>query len=104
MAICSPTRVISTAAATAQVSGGSPAHRPTATDASITSRALLGRAGRGGAPAAQGSAAGVACAGPDAEQGLEFPEDGVERQAGAGTFGSRRNCVQNAWARAVSVT
>src|SRR3954454_25414980 len=68
------------------------------------SRALLGRGGRGGAPAAQGSAAGVACAGPDAEQGLEFPEDGVERQAGAGTFGSRRNCVQNAWARAVSVT
>src|SRR3954453_20548362 len=69
-----------------------------------TSRALLGWAGRGGAPAAQGLAAGVACAGPDAEQGLEFPEDGVERQAGAGTFGSRRNCVQNAWARAVSVT
>lgn len=48
--------------------------------------------------------AGAASAGPDTEQGLEFAEDGVESQAGARAFGSWRNCVQKAWARAVSVT
>jgi hypothetical protein len=46
-----------------------------------TSRALLGRV-------VEGSLAGVAGAGPDGEQGLEFAEYGVEGQAGAGAFGS----------------
>jgi hypothetical protein len=65
------------------------------------SSALL-RRGRG--PGAEGLSTGAACAGPDVEQGLKFAEYGVESQAGAGAFGSRRNWVQNAWASAVSVT
>ena len=40
--------------------------------------------------------AGAAGAGPDGEQCLELGEDGVEGQAGAGTFGSYRSWVQNA--------
>jgi hypothetical protein len=35
-----------------------------------------------------GLVAGLASAGPDSEQCLEFTENGVESQAGAGTFGS----------------
>ena len=38
---------------------------------------LLGRVVGCGLPRRHGLAAGVACAGPDAEQGLEFAEDGV---------------------------
>src|SRR4051794_26968215 len=68
------------------------------------SSALLGGVRRGGWPGADRPSAGAARAGPDVEQGLELAEYGVERQAGAGTFGSRRNWVQKACARAASVT
>src|SRR3954454_4093708 len=69
-----------------------------------TSSALLGGVRRGGWPGADRPSAGAARAGPDVEQGLELAEYGVERQAGAGTFGSRRSWVQKACARAASVT
>src|SRR3954465_5104926 len=72
--------------------------------AAAPSSALLGGVRRGGWPGADRPSAGAARAGPDVEQNLELAEYGVERQAGAGTFGSRRNCVQKACARAASVT
>src|SRR2546423_10698755 len=40
----------------------------------------------------------VACAGHGCEQGLQLAEYGVEGQAGAAAFGSRRSRVQKAWA------
>lgn len=70
----------------------------------LPSSALLGRVRRGRSSCGDELEAGAASAGPDTEQGLEFAEDGVESQAGARAFGSWRNCVQKAWARAVSVT
>jgi hypothetical protein len=41
-------------------------------------------------------AACMACAGDDGEHPLEFAEYGVQRQAGAGAFGSSLSMVQNA--------
>ena len=64
----------------------------------------VGRVDEVGSEPRDGLQAGAAGAGPDAEQGLEFAEYGVERQAGAGAFGSLRRFVQNAWARAARVT
>src|SRR5262245_51387004 len=52
----------------------------------------------------EGLAAGVACAGPDGQQRLQLAEDGVQGQADAAAFGSRRSWVQKAWASAVRVT
>ena len=69
-----------------------------------TSSTLLGRVDEVGSVPGDGLLAGAARAGPDVEQGLEFAEYGVESQAGAGAFGSFRRWVQNAWARAASVT
>jgi hypothetical protein len=63
----------------------------------VPSSTLLGRVG-------VGALAGVAGAGPDGQERLKFAEDGVESQAGAGAFGSYRNCVQKAWASEVRVT
>jgi hypothetical protein len=54
------------------------------------------RVGWGGSVGRHGLQSGAAGAGPDAEQGLEFAEYGVESQAGAGAFGSLRSSVQNA--------
>src|SRR5438105_15787529 len=46
----------------------------------------------------------VACAGHGCEQGLQLAEYGVEGQAGAAAFGSRRSRVAKAWASTVRVT
>src|SRR5256714_3806032 len=46
----------------------------------------------------------VACAGHGCEQGLQLAEYGVEGQAGAAAFGSRRSRVQKAWASTARVT
>jgi hypothetical protein len=51
-----------------------------------------------------GTVAGGAGAGHDREEDLEFLHDGVEGQAGAGTFGSRRRLLRKAWARLTRVT
>ena len=70
---------------------------PFAEPGQAPSSALLGRVG-------VGTLAGAAGAGPDGEHGLEFAEYGIEGQAGARAFGSKRNWVQNAWATVVRVT
>ena len=84
--------------------GDRPTRRRYLPDGRSPSSTLLGRVVGCRSPRRDGLAAGVACAGPDAQQGLELAEDGVEGQAGAGAFGSRRMSVQNAWASAASVT
>ena len=43
-----------------------------------------------------GAVAGRACADHDREEKLELFQDGVEGQAGAGAFGSRRKLVMKA--------
>ena len=55
-------------------------NKPLLTD-TIISSALLGRVG-------VGALAGAAGAGPNGQEGMEFAEDGVKGQAGAGAFGS----------------
>ena len=62
----------------------------------VSSSTLLGRVDEVGSGPRDGLPAGATGAGPDAEQGLEFAEYGVESQAGAGAFGSLRSSVQNA--------
>src|SRR3954447_13148371 len=82
----------------------SPAPRPRSADSghsrsgssTTPSSALLGRVDGVGSEPRDGLPAGATGAGPDAEQGLEFAEYGVESQAGAGAFGSLRSSVQNA--------
>ena len=62
----------------------------------LASSTLLGRVDEVGSVPGDGLSAGATGAGPDAEQGLELAEYGVESQAGAGAFGSLRSSVQNA--------
>src|SRR5256885_417946 len=79
--------------------GSRPGHpRPTAAVShQLPSSALLSRV-------VEWAVADVARAGHDDEKALQEPDNGVEGQAGAAAFGSRRSRVQKAWASTVRVT
>ena len=63
-------------------------HHPANVCGQRTSSTLLGWVGWYGWGSGEGLVAGVAGAGPDREEVLEFAENAVEGQAGIGAFGS----------------
>ena len=73
--------------------------------AETASSTLLGRCEGGGEPVeGDGLAAQGAGAEDEGQDDLQFTQDLVKAHPGAGTFGSDRSKVQNAWARAARVT
>jgi hypothetical protein len=52
----------------------------------------------------KGTLTGVARAGHEHQESLQFTDNRIDAQAGASTFGSSRSRVQKAWARTVRVT